>query len=124
MSEANTVKRAYAKNTYGPQQLQELAQCAGDPIYFMRHFVKVQHPLKGAVPFILHDFQKDMVNAFDTHRFNISMASRQLGKCVTFNINVLADDAHIEIGSLVPLRGLKRRLITWLERQLLKLVGE
>ena len=80
--EISHIKKANTKDDYKKQQLVELVECANDPIYFMRNFVRVQHPTYGSVPFDLYDFQEEMVNAFNTHRFNISMASRQLGKTV------------------------------------------
>ena len=80
MKPSTHIKRANARLNYTPQQLRELQRCASDPIFFMRQFVKVQHPTKGAVDFDLHNFQVEMVAAFNTHRFNVSLASRQIGK--------------------------------------------
>ena len=80
LPESSHIKRANARNDYTPQQLEELRRCVSDPHYFMRAFVQVQHPTKGALPFNLHGFQEEMVTAFNTHRFNVSMCGRQMGK--------------------------------------------
>lgn len=61
------------------QQVNEIVACGKDPIYFIKNYAKIQHPLKGTIPFETYDFQNDCVNAFQEHRFNIVLKSRQLG---------------------------------------------
>jgi phage terminase large subunit-like protein len=46
----------------------------------METFVKVQHPTKGPVPFVLYEYQHGMVHAIHDHKDTIILASRQLGK--------------------------------------------
>jgi len=61
------------------QQMNEIIRCGKDPIYFIKNYAKIQHPLKGTIPFDTYDFQENCVNAFQEHRFNIVLKSRQLG---------------------------------------------
>lgn len=58
----------------------EIARCMNDPIYFMCTYMKVQHPVRGSVPFEMYDYQKDAVNAFLKHKDSIVMLGRQMGK--------------------------------------------
>jgi len=60
-------------------QVQEIMKCGKDPIYFIKKYVKIQHPIKGTVPFETYPFQNDVVKSFEKHRFNIIVKSRQLG---------------------------------------------
>jgi len=59
--------------------LEELEKCKNDPIYFIRNYVKIVHPLRGIVPFDLYRFQERIVSEIDTHRFNVIKKFRQAG---------------------------------------------
>jgi hypothetical protein len=61
------------------QQVKELVKCGKDPAYFLKKFVKIQHPTKGLIKFSTYDFQDDCLKDFVDHRFNIILKSRQLG---------------------------------------------
>tara|TARA_B100000085_G_scaffold280593_1_gene305752 strand:- start:1267 stop:2889 length:1623 start_codon:yes stop_codon:yes gene_type:complete len=60
-------------------QISEIIKCGKDPVYFMNKYLKIQHPLRGLIPFKTYDFQDDCVKDFNDHRFNIILKSRQLG---------------------------------------------
>ena len=60
-------------------QIKEIVKCGKDPSYFFNKYVKIQHPVKGAIPFKTYDFQDQCVDDFRSHRFNIILKSRQLG---------------------------------------------
>ena len=60
-------------------QVREIVKCGKDPVYFMNKYLKIQHPLKGLIPFKTYPFQDDCVKEFNDHRFNIILKSRQLG---------------------------------------------
>jgi hypothetical protein len=61
------------------QQIQEIVKSGKDPVYFMNQYLKIQHPLKGLIPFNTYNFQDDCIDDFNAHRFNIILKSRQLG---------------------------------------------
>jgi len=61
------------------QQVAEILKCGKDSVYFMKTYTKIQHPVKGLIPFETYDFQDDCVKNFQDHRFNIVLKSRQLG---------------------------------------------
>ena len=71
--------------SYSKEQLQEFIKCSSNPVYFINNYVKIINVDDGVVPFKLHKFQTDMVKLFDENRFSITLASRQIGKCVCIN---------------------------------------
>ena len=60
-------------------QVSEIIKCGKEPAYFLNKYLKIQHPVKGLIPFNTYPFQDDCVQHFINHRFNIVLKSRQLG---------------------------------------------
>jgi hypothetical protein len=58
---------------------QEYRKCIDSAEYFMRHYVKIQHPVRGTIPFDLFPFQEETLRAFQDYKFNIILKSRQMG---------------------------------------------
>lgn len=48
-------------------------------MYFMKHYVKIKHPLRGTILFDLYKFQEETLQAFHDYQFNIILKSRQMG---------------------------------------------
>ena len=57
----------------------EYKKCMESPVHFMKHYVKIQHPVRGEILFNLFDFQKDALQSFADYKFNIILKSRQMG---------------------------------------------
>ena len=57
----------------------EITKCGKDPVYFLNNYAKISHPDRGLIPFKTYDFQTDLLNNFNDHRFNIILKARQLG---------------------------------------------
>ena len=57
----------------------EILECAKSPAYFLKKYAMIQHPTKGLIPFHTFGYQDDLMKAFDQHRFNIILKSRQVG---------------------------------------------
>ena len=68
-----------AKRLSRQSQVSEIIKCGKDPVYFMNKYLKIQHPMRGLIPFATFPFQDECVKDFNTHRFNIILKSRQLG---------------------------------------------
>jgi hypothetical protein len=69
-----------SKSTPGKsKQVQEIIKCGKDPVYFFNKYLRIQHPVKGLIPFDTYDFQNECVKDFIENRFNIVLKSRQLG---------------------------------------------
>ena len=67
------------------EQVDEIMKCGEDPIYFIRKYLYIQHPLKGRLPFDLYPFQEECVEAFLNYKFTIALKSRQLGMSTTIS---------------------------------------
>ena len=50
---------------------EEYKRCLSDPLYFMRKYVKIQHPLRGTLPFDLFPFQEDALKGLINNNYNI-----------------------------------------------------
>ena len=57
----------------------EYVKCALDPVYFMREYCYIQHPVKGKMKFDLYQFQERTLTDFKDHDYNIILKARQLG---------------------------------------------
>ena len=110
------------------QQVAEILKCGKDPVYFMKKYCKIQHQLRGLIPFDTYDFQDDCVKSFQEHRFNIVLKSRQLGLstvtaayCVWYaifkkdkNILIIATKLNTAINFIKKVKTMLDGLPTWL----------
>jgi hypothetical protein len=76
------IKKPNLSQEYTTEQVMELKKCAEDPIYFMRSYMKVMHPTRGAIPFDLYPYQERAVMSFRNNKDTIVMMGRQQGKCL------------------------------------------
>ena len=77
------VKLPTDKNTITQAQALEINRCVGDIEYFIKNYVYIQHPTRGAVLFDLYDYQLEVINDLDGHNKNILCQVRQSGKTTT-----------------------------------------
>lgn len=119
-TDLDIVKKAHTKSAFTEKTMLELVQCVEDPLYFMRNFMKIQHPIKGALPFEPYPFQLDIIKAFHDNRFTIALTARQMGKCLFYNTHIKKSNKKIQIGTLVN-QGFKGKLVDKLEKMLVKL---
>jgi len=67
---------------YQPEKeeiVKEIIKSGKDPVYFINTYARISHPQYGLIPFKTYDFQTELVNNFDDHRFNVILKARQLG---------------------------------------------
>ena len=74
----------YQSKVQGTQNVKDLIKeeyrkCASDPVYFMRKYCVIQHPVKGKMLFDLYPFQEQCLYDFRDNDRNIILKSRQLG---------------------------------------------
>ena len=77
------VKSAYSKELYDQDMLREFQQCCDPidgPMFFMKQYVRIQHPTRGGIKFVPFDYQEDLVKNYNEHRYSINMLGRQMGK--------------------------------------------
>jgi hypothetical protein len=72
-----------------PDEQQEYVRCAIDIHYFVEKYCKVKREDGSIGNIFLRDYQKEILDNFVNSRFNILMASRQVGKTVSSSIFML-----------------------------------
>lgn len=77
------IKKANTEVEITPEQVNEFIKCSKDPVYFIKKYIKIQHPKHGSIPFELYDYQEKMIREFQENRYNICLLSRQSGKSTT-----------------------------------------
>ena len=70
---------------YTEEEIQELARCANDVVYFANKYCYSMTD-EGIAKITLRDYQKDMLADFQANRWVVLLASRQIGKTVTSSI--------------------------------------
>lgn len=66
---------------YDQEMMKELAWCTADPLYFMNNFCYVTGK-NGMTLLKTFPYQDMMVDNFQTHKNNILLTARQMGKCL------------------------------------------
>jgi hypothetical protein len=83
------LRRAGVTFKMTPEEQQEYVRCALDVHYFTEKYCKVKTEDGSIGNITLRDYQKDMLDNFVDNRFNILMASRQVGKTISSSIFML-----------------------------------
>jgi hypothetical protein len=84
---SETVKKPMSEHEYTPEQILELNECSEDVRKFLK-YVKIVHPDKGIITFEPYDFQEQILTNLQNNRFNVVLASRQSGKCLSYNSTI------------------------------------
>lgn len=119
------IKRSGISFRMSPDEQQEYIRCALDIHYFTEQYCKTKREDGSVGAIKLRDYQEEILDNFVQSRFNILMASRQVGKCFFFNTlcSVEKDGGIIDIriGKLYYYMISKERSLTLLERIKIKL---
>ena len=108
----------------------EYVKSASDPVYFLKKYCVIQHPIKGKIPFHLYNFQEKTVTDLVQHRFNIILKARQLGIStltagyslwmMTFhqdkNILVIATKQEVAKNLVTKVRVMHANLPSWMKQ--------
>jgi hypothetical protein len=109
----------------------EYQKCASDPIYFMKKYCMIQHPVRGKIPFHLFPFQERTLTEFKDHRYNIVLKSRQTGISTLvagfslwkmlfnqdFNVLVIATKQEVAKNLVTKVRVMNQYLPSWLKQE-------
>ncbi len=109
-------------------QVKEIIKCGKEPNYFFKNYLKIQHPVRGLIPFETFPFQDDCVDDFLENRFNIVLKSRQLGMSTLVaaysvwmaifqrekNILIIATKLAVAQNFIVKVKTMIRSLPKWL----------
>lgn len=82
------IKKANQEVNFTENQLTELAKCANDPVYFVKTYCKIQHPVKGAIPFELYPYQENMIQSFYENKYVVVLSARQTGKALDIETDI------------------------------------
>ena len=107
----------------------EYQKCASDPIYFMKKYCMIQHPVRGKIQFQLYPFQEETLVDFKDHRYNIILKSRQPGISTLtagfslwkmlfnqdFNVLVIATKQEVAKNLVTKVRVMNQYLPSWLK---------
>jgi len=77
------LKHGIRNRPYTTLQQLDWIKCGLDVAYLARKHVKIISIDDGIIPFKLYDFQEDLLHLYQSHRFVISMQTRQSGKTQT-----------------------------------------
>jgi len=108
----------------------EYVKCSKDPIYFMKKYCMIQHPVRGRIPFHLYEFQERTLTEFSEHRYNIILKSRQTGISTLtagfslwkmlfnndFNCLVIATKQEVAKNLVTKVRYMNDNLPSWLKQ--------
>jgi len=73
---------------YTPHELKEIKKCATDIVYFANTYCTVMTD-HGLQTIKLRPYQEEMLRQFQAERFNVCLASRQVGKCALSSTEIL-----------------------------------
>jgi hypothetical protein len=123
----NTIglRRAGLTFQFTKEELEEYIKCKMDVHYFAENYCWVKGEQGEPVRLKLRDYQREILDNFFNNRFNILMASRQIGKCFSFNTNVKILDNNtvydIRFGKLYYSLVSRYRKLTLLEKIKIKI---
>lgn len=91
------VRRRGIRFAMTEDELQEYIRCKLSVYYFAEHYCKIKLEDGTVGQMTLRDYQKDIIKLYTENRYSILMASRQVGKCLTFNalLNVKDENGNI-----------------------------
>ncbi len=109
---------------------EEYVKCALDPVYFMRTYCVIQHPVKGKMKFDLYPFQEKTLLDLKDHDYNIILKARQLGISTLSagyslwlmnfhsdkNILVIATKQDVAKNLVTKVRVMHKELPSWLKQ--------
>lgn len=85
------IKRSGVSFRMSPDEQQEYIRCAIDIHYFTEQYCKTKREDGSVGEIRLRDYQEEILDNFVQNRFNILMASRQVGKCNSLITRVLCE---------------------------------
>jgi hypothetical protein len=119
------LRRAGVSFRMTADEQQEYVRCALDVHYFVEKYCKVKREDGSVGSIKLRDYQKEILDSFVNNRFSILMASRQVGKCFSFNTLCIIEKDGIQIdfriGKLYYYMLSQERSLTLLEKVKVKL---
>lgn len=108
------IKKIGVEVQWTPELLLEYAKCEKDAEYFVETYMKIVHVDHGLIPFILRDYQKEMLRSMIEQRRTVVVSARQIGKSTVFSAFVLWSlifNSDITIGLLANKAEVAREIL-------------
>ena len=84
--DSKLIKSAHTTQRFTEEDIQNLIKCQ-DPktgaAHFLENYFYIQHPTKGKMKYEAFDYQKELLQSYNDHRFSVNMLGRQMGKTTT-----------------------------------------
>ena len=105
---------------YTREEMEELARCASDVVYFGNNYCHSMTD-EGVRKIKLRTYQEEMLDSFQDNRFVIMLASRQIGKCHLYDTKITLKDKDgkvkkVSVGNLFYKVLTTERKLTILEK--------
>jgi hypothetical protein len=125
-SNTKGVRKPYLTFAMTDDEFEEYIKCKINIHYFAEKYCQIKREDGTVGPMILRDYQKDIIDLYTKNPRSILMASRQTGKCLTFNTlasvqNLDGVILKIPIGLIYYNEIKKERNLTLLEKIKIKL---
>jgi hypothetical protein len=81
--DGNLIKKAHAPQRYTLEEVKHLEACMDPitgPLYFAKNFLKIQHPVRGSIPFEPYEYQERLIQSYHENKQCVAMLPRQMGK--------------------------------------------
>jgi len=95
--------RAGTIYSFTQEEMEEYKKCRNDIVYFTEKYMKIITKDNGIQPFLLWDFQKDILKNFCDYRFNICKLPRQVGKStcsVAYMLHYILFNQYVSVAIL------------------------
>jgi hypothetical protein len=125
-SNTRGVRKPYLTFAMTEDEFEEYIKCKIDIHYFAESYCQIKREDGTVGPMKLRSYQKDIIDLYSKNPRSILMASRQTGKCLTFNTLASIENSDkkivkIPIGLLYYNELMKERKLTLLEKIKIKL---
>jgi len=88
------IRKANLTFAFTDDEFEEYIKCKMSVHYFAETYCKIKLEDGTIGHMTLRDYQRDIINLYTKNRYSILMASRQTGKCNSFNVKVLVLDEN------------------------------
>jgi len=108
------IKKAYTTQDLSTEQITEIDRCMYGcinqttgiqecgPIYFAKNYVRIQHPKRGDVPFLLYPYQEKMMDTYLNNNKVVVLSARQTGKEQPHTARIATPTGWVTMGDIQP----------------------